>query len=162
MAAEIAKKKTLAKAPLFASDARANRKLNSISSSPVKSPSRKIVVSKEEPFTPSLWTHVRANQRFEVYNKKGNTHRLDNPFSPAEKFKAPEPIRYKGKADHPAQFSLNTQMRRSLDLKYAVSIVTEKGGNAVTEDMFKPKINQPKKKKRDSDDEESDNSDTPA
>ena len=44
---------------------------------------------------------------------------------------------------------------------FQISIVVGKGGNAVTDEMFKPKINQPKKKKN-QDEEESDNSDTPA
>ncbi len=44
--------------------------------------------------------------------------------------------------------------------EFQISIVLGKGGNAVTEGMFTPKMNKQKKKK--TDDEESDNSDTPA
>lgn len=113
-----------------------------------------------EPMTPTLFTLKRARQRHEVYHGRGETHRLDDPYSAAPKYMPPEPIMYKGKADHTAPFTTCYKQKRSLSTTFEPSIVVGKGGDAVTDDMFKPKINQPKKKKND--DEESDTSDTPA
>ena len=126
-----------------------------------QSPERKIIVNKE-PVSPSLFTLQRARRRAEIYNFQGETHRLDDIYSPAPKYHPPEPVRYKGKADHTAPFSCYYKQVKSLESPFLISIVSGRGGDQVSEDMFKPKINVIKKKKRDSDDEESDTSDTPA
>ncbi len=109
--------------------------------------------------TPSLFTLQRARQRHAIYNKKGDTHRLDDPYTPADKYMPPEKVIVKGLANHDSPFTNWYRQKRSLSqTKFEPSIVTSKGGNHTQEGWFTPTINKPKKKKKD-DDEQSDNSD---
>ena len=104
IAAENAKKKTVARAPNFASDARARRRqIETMSQVSVLSP-RKSVIPKE-PVTPSLFTLQRARQRASMGSIKGETHRLDDPYTMIGRFMPPEPIKYKGIANHDQPFT---------------------------------------------------------
>ena len=70
-------------------------------------------------------------------------------------------MRYKGKAEHSAPFSCFIKKVRTLEPARLAPIVAGRAGEEVTPDMFKPRINEPKQRRRDSDDL-SQNSDTPA
>ena len=65
---------------------------------------RKPIIPKE-PVTPSLYTLERARQRASMNNVKGETHRLDDPYTMIGRYIPPEPISYKGKANHDQPFT---------------------------------------------------------
>ena len=69
-----------------------------------------------------------------------------------------ETVLAKGLATHERAFSTCYKQQRSLSTPFIPSIATMKGGNTISEGMFKPMINRPKTAKKDKD-EESDCSD---
>ena len=103
IAAENQKKKTVARAPNFASDARAKRRNHDLLQKYTAMTPRKPSVPKE-PVTPSLHTLERARQRASMTNVKGETHRLDDPYTAGPKYQPLEPIMYKGRARHEQPF----------------------------------------------------------
>ena len=110
------------------------------------------------PKTPSLFTLERARKQKEIDNKQGDTHRLDDPFSPAPKWEKREHVPIKGEAVHGAPFNQFYQQNRTLLTKFIPSISTMKGGHAASEDWFKPKLienwyNKPKKKEDEDEDD---------
>ena len=117
MAAENAKKMTVARAPNFASDARVRRRNQDLIQKFTLQTPRKPSVPKE-PVTPTLFTLERARQRAEMNNVRGETHRLDDPYTPTVKYQPPEPPMYKGKANHVHPFSKFYKQNRTLDTKF--------------------------------------------
>ena len=51
-------------------------------------------------------------------NVRGETHRLDDPYTPTVKYQPPEPPMYKGKANHVHQFSKFYKQNRTLDTRF--------------------------------------------
>ena len=79
---------TVARAPNFASDARAGRRNQDLLQRHTLQTPRKPSLPKE-PVTPALFTLERARQRAETGSVAGETHRLDDPFTPAPKYEPP-------------------------------------------------------------------------
>ena len=92
---------------------------------------------------------------------------MDDPFSAADKPPQIEYIPFKGMANHTQKFTLNSTKSQSLHTKFIPSLTTMKGGNTVSEEMFKPKLiprpmtAKERRKKLEEAEAESDNSDTP-
>ena len=102
-------------------------------------PAERKIIFLSKPRPPSLFTLERARKRA-VFYEPGHTHRIDDPYTAAERLPAFEPLKYEGKADHEKPFNKYVKMARSTTEKFIPSIISGKGGDNVTEDMFKPKL----------------------
>ena len=127
---------TVPKAPNFASAARASRRNNDLqlSTAGPLTERRKIITS--EPVTPSLFTLQRARVRCASALNKGETHRLDDPYTPGPKYIPPEKVVQKGLVNHNTGFSTCYKQQRSLSTPFLISIVAGRGGDAVNDKMF--------------------------